>query len=351
MTQERRRYGFVLERQCSLAKHWIAYHAAGKKELEQSVDSWNDVANSREFLPPNVESMFKRKIRDMSEDDSSSDRGSISSQLRKTQSIDASCLDMRSIGEVINNSMNRAKSEYNLTSNTNLITAEINHWDLRPVVRALYAYLSSGENQLSFLESDRIALVGERAKGWQFGENLRTQMFGWFPVAYTEAEHDDTTSNWDSKPIDNIPDISLESVIDEGPIHNQKMNNSYHEEASPTRMFGDTIMYRQSKQFHRVTNGGNNGSNQNGVPKPGPPPTLPAPVPQPVVPPYAKNHQISSSHSFSSSGGPPLVDKRRSGAATMNITKSVILIIVFHLYYDGNIVLIFPEWWQNKIKS
>lgn len=327
MTQERRRYGFVLERQCSLAKHWMAYHTAGKIELEQSVETWNDVANSREFLPPNVESMFKRKIRDnMSEDDSSSDRGSISSQLRKTQSIDASLLDMRSIGDVINNSMNRAKSEYNLTSNTNLITAEMNHWDQRPVVRALYAYLSSGENQLSFLESDRIALVGERAKGWQFGENLRTQMFGWFPVAYTEAEHDDTTSNWDAKPIDNTPESSLEStMVDDISIHNQKMNNSYHEDASPTRMFGDTIMYRQSKQFHRVANGGGGSVGPGGAPKPGPPPTLPAPVPQPVVPSsYVKNHQISSSHSFSSSAGPPpMVDKRRSGAATINITKSV----------------------------
>lgn len=327
MTQERRRYGFVLERQCSLAKHWMAYHTAGKMELEQSVDQWNDVANSREFLPPNVESMFKRRIRDnMSEDDSSSDRGSISSQLRKTQSIDASCLDMRSIGDVINNSMNRAKSEYNLTSNTNLINAEMNHWDQRPVVRALYVYLSSGENQLSFLESDRIALVGERAKGWQFGENLRTQQFGWFPVAYTEAEQDDTSSNWDAKPTDNTPDSSLDStMVDDISIHNhQKMNNSYHEEASPTRMFGETIMYRQSKQFHRVTNGGGGSVGQGGAPKPGPPPTLPAPVPQPVVPPYAKNHQISSSHSFSSSAGPPqMVDKRRSGAATINITKSV----------------------------
>lgn len=33
------------------------------------------------------------------------------------------------------------------------------------VVRALYSYLASGENQLTFHENDRIALVGERAKG------------------------------------------------------------------------------------------------------------------------------------------------------------------------------------------
>lgn len=40
-------------------------------------------------------------------------------------------------------------------------------------VRALYSYLSSGEHQLSFHEGDIIVLIGERNKGWQYGENLR----------------------------------------------------------------------------------------------------------------------------------------------------------------------------------
>lgn len=33
-------------------------------------------------------------------------------------------------------------------------------WDMQ-LARALYAYLSSGDNQLSFLEGDIIALMGE----------------------------------------------------------------------------------------------------------------------------------------------------------------------------------------------
>lgn len=177
MTQERRRYGFVLERQCSIAKHWMAYHTAGLSAIEGNMDNWSDVASTREFLHEN---MFVHQIRD--HDDES---GSIVSQLRKTRSIDASCLDMRSLAD--NGSMHmqmpRAKSEYNLTTSPQ----EPSNWD-RPVVKALYAYLSSGENQLSFLEDDKLALVGDRAKGWQFGENLRTQKFGWFPVAYVEYE-------------------------------------------------------------------------------------------------------------------------------------------------------------------
>lgn len=53
------------------------------------------------------------------DNDEDSERGSIISAMRKTRSIDASCLDMRSIGDVVNSSsmnMPRAKSEFNLTS-------------------------------------------------------------------------------------------------------------------------------------------------------------------------------------------------------------------------------------------
>lgn len=62
MTQERRRYGFVLERQCSLAKHWIAYHSAGKNFILNSLDNWEEVSASREFLPPNMENVFARQL-------------------------------------------------------------------------------------------------------------------------------------------------------------------------------------------------------------------------------------------------------------------------------------------------
>ncbi|EAT42194.1 AAEL006250-PA [Aedes aegypti] len=345
MTQERRRYGFVLERQCSLAKHWMAYHHSGHMIIEKSLDNWNEVAATREFLPPNVENMFTTKqLKDM--DDDEDDAQSIASQLRKTRSIDASCLDMRSLGDVVNSSMMhmpRAKSEFNLNNNSNtstlvggmsggprhsinvsvMSTGDTNQWE-RPTVKALYAYLSSGENQLSFLEGDKIALVGDRAKGWQFGENLRTQKFGWFPIAYTENEREEkeSISEWVKAPpseieVENTPDSSLEStLVDDSmpPPSKSNNSNSYHDEASPTRMFGDTIQYRQSKQFRRLSRGEK-------PPKPGPPPQLPAPVPTPVVPNYSKPQGVPQSNSFSSSGGPPMVEKRKTPSATMNFNK------------------------------
>jgi len=207
--------------------------------------------------------------------------------------------------------------------------------------------LASGENQLTFHENDRIALVGERAKGWQFGENLRTQLFGWFPVAYTENELEDQ-NHWSSAqnghhhsngqmqhqqmgghqnahhPRDHTPDSSLDSTLieeDEDETAISSKLASYQDEHSPTRMFGDTIMYRQSKQYRRVSgNGAMNGI----MPKPGPPPTLPAPIPQ-AVPTYgaSSKNQISQSHSFSSNGGPPIIENRKSMPSTLNYSKQV----------------------------
>lgn len=39
-------------------------------------------------------------------------------------------------------------------------------------------------------------ISGERNKGWQFGENLRTQCSGWFPLAYTEPVLDDSVFSY-----------------------------------------------------------------------------------------------------------------------------------------------------------
>lgn len=63
MTQERRRYGFVLERQCSLAKHYLSYHTQGVTIYQQNIEDWNEIAKTREFLPEAVENMFSSRMR------------------------------------------------------------------------------------------------------------------------------------------------------------------------------------------------------------------------------------------------------------------------------------------------
>ncbi|XP_029668698.1 zinc finger CCCH domain-containing protein 13 isoform X2 [Formica exsecta] len=239
MTQERRRYGFVLERQCSLAKHYASFHEVALAALHPSVDKWREVAATREYLPQSVEDMFASRLRqtsfwpDENEENGGSELTTMSSQLRKTRSMDSSCLELR-LGPLPGNPqssgghlgptphlpavLSRARSEANLHASTLSLGPEVPEtpprprsmapptsrssgggtgigaggWGDAPLARALFAYLSSGENQLSFLEGDLIALMGDRQKGWQFGENLRTQSSGWFPLAYTEIIIDDT---------------------------------------------------------------------------------------------------------------------------------------------------------------
>ncbi|XP_033213872.1 uncharacterized protein LOC117170934 [Belonocnema kinseyi] len=231
MTQERRRYGFVLERQCSLAKHYASFHEVALAALHPSVDEWREVAATREYLPQSVEDMFASRLRQVSfwpdDEENGGSELTMNSQLRKTRSMDSSCLELRLGPTPVNSTLmhqsgpphlppalSRARSEANLHASSLSLGPEVPEtpprprsmapasrnsaglmtpgvvgggWGDSPLARALFAYLSSGENQLSFLEGDLISLMGDRQKGWQFGENLRTQSSGWFPLAYTEV--------------------------------------------------------------------------------------------------------------------------------------------------------------------
>jgi len=62
LTQERRRYGFILERQCNLAKHILSYHSLGSAALQRNMDEWKEIAHSRDMLPESVEMTFANKL-------------------------------------------------------------------------------------------------------------------------------------------------------------------------------------------------------------------------------------------------------------------------------------------------
>ncbi|XP_067612858.1 uncharacterized protein DDB_G0287625 isoform X2 [Eurosta solidaginis] len=355
MTQERRRYGFVLERQCSIAKHWMAYHSHGKAVIDNNLENWQEIASSRELIP--AAAMYEmgvgggggsysngssgKKMERLRDGEDMHASGS-SSQLKKSRSVDAPYGDMRTLHEsnvcYAQNSLPRAKSDFNLTTVTNSADhTDDGQWDQRPIVKALYAYMPSGENQLPFEEGDRIALVGNKAKGWQFGENLRTQMFGWFPIAYTNAEgsglerekyrSSERHSDRNSDRYENVqyerngcmrnyqdqymPETHMDPAMESDSTYRRRNNSA--EESSPTRMFGDT--YRNQKKYRPST-----GAN----PRPGPPPTLPAPVPS-----NSQNHQstsriLNTSQSFcgASNGIPPSVVERRKQHKLQNGPKA-----------------------------
>ncbi|VVC29209.1 Hypothetical protein CINCED_3A013528 [Cinara cedri] len=310
MTQERRRYGFVLERQCSLVKHCLAYHTNSQSMYDEHLNDWLDVAKSRERLPESVETMFATKLRQVSfwlDDDVSSprvddDRTSLSSQLRKTKSMDASCLDVRAINDIssplLNYPLSRAKSDFNLNASSqslNRIENESGNNGSRPksmavvdngwesqgntnLVQATYAYLSSGDNQLSFHEGDTIAISGERNKGWQFGENLRTQCSGWFPLAYTEAVIDDSAFS-DSPSSYRRKDSVGHSIISnhhhnrsESVVATGKQTHRY--QTTTLTRFGDSLSHRNPYPTRSRANSRSNGYDNHGLP----PPSVPAPV-------------------------------------------------------------------------
>lgn len=184
LIQERRRYGFVMER-CveSLAKHWSQYFEMGHMTIANNIAYWQDVAETREMLPTEIEIEPKKPLDHRA--DHRVDHGSVKSNLKNSESIHASTASIADAAHSIHQQISRprAMSEHSLTSSHQIVTA-------------LYPYLSSGENQLSFYENDKILLVGEKIKpmesyqGWQFGENLMSGKFGWFPISYVQHESD-----------------------------------------------------------------------------------------------------------------------------------------------------------------
>lgn len=150
------------------------------------------------------------------------------------------------------------------TDSNNRASSTSHLWDQRPIVKALYAYMASGENQLHFDEGDRIALVGQKSKGWQFGENLRTQLFGWFPIAYTNAEEKqhnklERHERYENMHYERNGEGGMRSYHDKYDMENNmdaglesdstyRRRNTSAEESSPTRMFGDTINFRNQKK-------------------------------------------------------------------------------------------------------
>ncbi|CAG9786124.1 unnamed protein product [Diatraea saccharalis] len=351
MTQERRRYGFVLERQCSLAKHWLAYHSAGAAAYNTGLEEWLEVSRTREYLPPNVEAMFVSRMRQVSfwadedvyaspragDDD---DRASVGSALRKTRSVDASCLDVRSIGDLGSpaQGLSRAKSDFNLQASSHTDEPESESRIATrpsslappscttrdpPLARALYAYAAAGDNQLSFQQGDMLALLGERTKGWQYGENLRSHQAGWFPLAYTEPIPTDeiigsSPARW-----------SCAQTPSEGPppapvAHAQTTPStpSVHAHSHPpTRMFGDTVT------AHHVNKG------RLGSGSPGLPPTLPAPSPSALsssasatfhasTPASAPGNAIKNSTSAASFTTHAIIETRSFGPQTLPMRQA-----------------------------
>lgn len=170
-----------------MAKHWSQYFEVGHSSIENNIDYWNETAATREILPTSAEMNGPPMRKPSEREPSTSVYGSVkSAAMRKSQSIHASTTSLREpTFDSQRMSRSRAMSEHSLASspqhnNNSSLNAS--------VVTAIFAYVSTAENQLSFYEGDKIMLIGDKVQGWQFGENLRSNVYGWFPVSYIQQD-------------------------------------------------------------------------------------------------------------------------------------------------------------------
>jgi hypothetical protein len=181
-----------------MAKHFSQFFFVGHSSIESSIEWWNEVAKTREMLPmlPSNSSnnggdmaTLKRPVELKAINASAyDDYGSVKSFIRKSQSHHGSFIDVdanetsyptltrppRAMSEhsLVSSQSHARMSNFNNNNNNN-------NNDNNAIVTAIFDFMSSAENQLTFQEGDKIQIIGEKIQGWQFGENLRSNQFGW----------------------------------------------------------------------------------------------------------------------------------------------------------------------------
>lgn len=109
------------------------------------------------------------------------DYGSVKSYIRKSQSHHGSFLEVEPDIPYPSSASRapRAMSEQSLTSSQVAGKSSSSTTKEDSPVTAIFEFVASAENQLNFHEGDKIQVIGEMTQGWQFGENLRTNQYGW----------------------------------------------------------------------------------------------------------------------------------------------------------------------------
>ncbi|XP_028824811.1 brain-specific angiogenesis inhibitor 1-associated protein 2 isoform X5 [Denticeps clupeoides] len=250
LSEERRRYCFLVDRQCAVAKNASTYHGKGKDILSQKIPVWQQVCADPSRLPERAMLLSQQ----MSSAPLHASRGSLHisepipgakplplpaelaalmgqqsvlvtdgmammngtaglhggedyqhwMEARAAQGKSPSPQIHRPGAEVYSNTLPvrkvtpvRSKStlETQTLPRSSSMAAGLER-NGRTRVQAVFSH-TAGDNStlLSFAEGDIITLlVPEARDGWHYGENEKNRMRGWFPFSYTrvipEAEPD-----------------------------------------------------------------------------------------------------------------------------------------------------------------
>ncbi|XP_053540995.1 brain-specific angiogenesis inhibitor 1-associated protein 2 isoform X6 [Ictalurus punctatus] len=173
LTEERRRYCFLVDRQCAIAKSTNTYHTKRMMGME-SVPMLNGTSGAHG-------EDYQHWM-----DSQAAQAKSASTQVhRQSGEIYSNTLPVRKVAPTKSKS---TVAETQTLPRSSSVAAGLER-NGRTRVQAIFSH-SAGDNNtlLSFIEGDIITLlVPEARDGWHYGESEKTRMRGWFPFSYTRV--------------------------------------------------------------------------------------------------------------------------------------------------------------------
>ncbi|XP_063265579.1 brain-specific angiogenesis inhibitor 1-associated protein 2 isoform X2 [Prinia subflava] len=214
LTEERRRFCFLVEKQCAVAKSAITYHAKGKEMLTQKLPLWQQSCSDPNKIPERAIQLMQQMA--------ASSNGTIMPSPLSTSKSNLIISDpipgakplpvppelapfvgpQKQLSDSYSNTLPvrknvTPKNSYASAENKTLPRSSSMAAGLerngRTRVQAIFSH-AAGDNStlLSFKEGDLITLlVPEARDGWHYGESEKTKMRGWFPFSYTRVLDND----------------------------------------------------------------------------------------------------------------------------------------------------------------
>jgi SH3 domain len=145
----------VLER-CteSIAKHYLHFFANCTSTIENNIYKWSEVAKTREILPTGHENdELKNKV------------GRHDLNSKKLEQMNNVTSDESDASSTENNKNDIVSSINDNMSIPRFPVEMLSAKDETHTVTALFSYTATAENQLSFLEGDKLYLIGDDSNG------------------------------------------------------------------------------------------------------------------------------------------------------------------------------------------
>uniref|UniRef100_A0A8C7UUE7 BAR/IMD domain-containing adapter protein 2 n=1 Tax=Oncorhynchus mykiss TaxID=8022 RepID=A0A8C7UUE7_ONCMY len=231
LSEERRRYCFLVDRQCAVAKNSSSFHSKGKDLLAQKIPAWQQACADPTKLPDRAMLLAQQMtstggslgsvshthhgskgnllISDpipgakplpvppelaalmgahggAQQAQASSQAQHLSQPHRQGSEVYSNTLPVRKNAPAKSNTTMVPETRTLPRSSSMAVGLEKNG---RTRVQAVFSH-AAGDNStlLSFSEGDVITLlVPEARDGWHYGENEKNNMRGWFPFSYTRV--------------------------------------------------------------------------------------------------------------------------------------------------------------------